>query len=86
MAEVSLIKSKQRAAVCEGEVLLMWSSVTVQGDSSQAVNLELWSGMLFVSELASSSSYERPLKEDGMLTKPLRATISPLCSLSLPGR
>lgn len=85
MAKVSLIKSTQQAAVCQGEVLLMWRSVTVRGDSSQAVNLELWSGMLFMSELASSSSYERPLKEDGMLTKSLCTTVSPLCSLTVPG-
>ncbi len=39
----------------------------MEGDS-EAVNLELWSGMLLLSEHASSSSYERPLKEDGMLT------------------
>lgn len=55
-------------------------------DAGEAVNLELWSGMLFVSEHASSSSYERPLKEDGMLTTTLCTTISPLLSFALPDR
>lgn len=47
----------------------------------KAVNTELWSGMLLVSEHASSFSYERPLKDDGMLTTPPRATIAPLFRL-----
>lgn len=66
-------------------MLLLRRSVTVEGDSGEAVNLELWSGMLLVSEHASSSSYERPLKEDGMLTTTPRTTISPLFSLASPG-
>lgn len=32
------------------------------GGGGEVVNLELWSGMLLVSEHASSYSYERPLK------------------------
>lgn len=40
----------------------------MEGVGGEAVNLELWSGMPLVSEHASSYSYERPLKEDGMLT------------------
>ncbi len=55
----------------------------MEGDGGEAVNLEPWSGMLLVSEHASSSSYERPLKEDGMLTTTPRTTISPLFSLAL---
>lgn len=55
----------------------------MEGDGSQAVNLELWSGMLLVSEHASSSSYERPLKEDGKLTTAPRTTISPLAAVLL---
>lgn len=58
--------------------------VEVEGDGGEAVNLELWSGMLLVSEHASSSSYERPLKEDGMLTTTPCITISPRFSLALP--
>lgn len=56
----------------------------MEADSSgggRAVNTELWSGMLLVSEHASSFSYERPLKDDGMLTTPLCATIAPLFTL-----
>lgn len=45
----------------------------------EAVNPELWSGMLLVSEHASSS--ERPLEGGGTL-----AAISPRCSLALPNR
>lgn len=53
----------------------------MEGDGSgggKAVNTKLWSGMLLVSEHASSFSYERPLKDDGMLTTPPCATIAPL--------
>lgn len=46
-----------------------------------AVNTELWSGMLLVSEHASSFSCERPLKDDGMLTTPPCATMAPLFRL-----
>lgn len=53
----------------------------VGGGSGEAVNLELWSGMLLVSEHASYFSYERPLKVDGMLATPPRATVSPRFSL-----
>lgn len=44
---------------------------------NEAVNVELWSGMPLMSEHASSSSYERPLKEDGMLTTAACGTVSP---------
>lgn len=44
----------------------------------KAVNTELWAGMLLLSEHASSFSYERPLKDDGMLTTPPGATVAPL--------
>lgn len=53
----------------------------MEGDGSgggKAVNTELWSGMLLMSEHASSFSDERPLKDDGILTTPLCATIAPL--------
>lgn len=49
------------------------------GGGGEAVNMELWSGMLLVSEHAASSSYVRPLKEDGMLTTTSCTTdLSPL--------
>lgn len=51
----------------------LWKTVTGtlgDGGSGEPVNLELWSGMLLVSEHASSCSYERPLKDDGMPTTP----------------
>lgn len=57
----------------------------MEGDSGgggTAVNTELlWSGMLLVSEHAFSFSYERPLKDDGVLTTPPCATIAPLFRL-----
>lgn len=53
------------------------------GGGGEAVNMELWSGMLLVSEHAASSSYVRPLKEDGMLTTTSCRTILPLFSLPL---
>lgn len=61
-------------------LLLLCEGVTSakQCDSGEAVNLELWSGMLLMSEHASSSSYERPLEQDGMLTATPRTTNSPL--------
>lgn len=43
----------------------------VKGDGSKDLNLEPWSGMLFVSEHASFSSYERPLEEDSLSTTAL---------------
>lgn len=63
--------------------------MTAEGDGSgggEAVNTELWSGMLLVSEHASSFSYERPLNDDGMLTTPPCATIAPLFRLLSPVR
>lgn len=56
----------------------------MEGDGSgggKAVNTALWSGMLLVSEHASSFSYERPLKDDVTLTPPPCATIAPLFRL-----
>lgn len=56
----------------------------MEGDASaggKAVNTALWSGMLLVSEHASSFSYERPLKDDGTLTTPPRAAIASLFRL-----
>lgn len=41
----------------------------VKGDGSKDLNLQPWSGMPFVSEHASFSSYERPLEEDSLSTK-----------------
>lgn len=52
----------------------------MEGDGGEAVNLEM-SGMPLLSEHASSSSYERPLKEDGTLTT-APCTISHLSSFS----
>lgn len=63
--------------------------MTAEGDGSgggEAVNTELWSGMLLVSKHASSFSYERPLNDDGMLTTPPCATIAPLFRLLSPVR
>ena len=52
----------------------------MEGDGGEAVNLEM-SGMPLLSEHASSSSYERPLKEDGTVTTTPR-TISHLSAVS----